>query len=114
MKTLLLFGAIALSINAYAQTKATTEDGKEVVLNEDGTWKYSEEGATSDVTSSELDDKYLGCYSTYGGHGMIEDVCCLFIDESSGEMKVYRITYDECNYIWGATMKYSKLTMKKV
>lgn len=35
----------------FAQTQATTTDGKKVTLNEDGTWKYVEE--VKQVTSSE-------------------------------------------------------------
>lgn len=31
-----------ISINAYTQQSATTDDGKRVTLNADGTWKYKE------------------------------------------------------------------------
>lgn len=44
MKKLLLFGALALSINAFGQDiNALTDDGKKVILKTDGTWEYVEE-----------------------------------------------------------------------
>lgn len=33
--------AVLLGSVAVAQTRATTEDGKAVILNDDGTWKYA-------------------------------------------------------------------------
>ena len=40
--SVLLCLLILCSIAAQAQTKATTEDGKKVILNADRTWKYAE------------------------------------------------------------------------
>ena len=43
----LLFFLIPIIINGQTQ-EATTSDGKKVILNADGTWKYAEEVTTSD------------------------------------------------------------------
>ena len=42
----LLFFLIPIIINGQTQ-EATTSDGKKVILNADGTWKYAEEATTS-------------------------------------------------------------------
>ncbi|WP_159799046.1 hypothetical protein [Flavobacterium sp. MK4S-17] len=43
-KIYLLAAVLALSVNALAQTEATTKDGKSVLLNSDGTWIYADCG----------------------------------------------------------------------
>lgn len=44
MKNLLIILIIVIgTINSYAQTYATTDDGKRVKLNNDGTWEYVQE-----------------------------------------------------------------------
>lgn len=48
---LLLITGLILSTLCYAQQKALTETGKEVILHEDGTWTYSE---SSDVAKTEI------------------------------------------------------------
>jgi hypothetical protein len=46
MKHLILISIfISLFISGFSQTEATTEDGKKVLLFENGTWQYSMEGA---------------------------------------------------------------------
>jgi len=51
-KIILTISILTLTvISGFAQTQATTTDGKKVILNEDGTWKYVEE--VKQVTSSE-------------------------------------------------------------
>lgn len=45
--SVLLFFLIPIIINGQTQ-EATTSDGKKVILNPDGTWKYAEEVTTSD------------------------------------------------------------------
>ena len=43
MKKLFLLGLTIFTINSFAQDiKATTEDGKKVILKSDKTWKYDE------------------------------------------------------------------------
>lgn len=42
LKLIIFFLSITF-INSYSQTKATTEIGKQVILNDDGTWQYSSE-----------------------------------------------------------------------
>ena len=51
MKTtiLLLLTVIVASPMAFAQQEATTNDGKKVTLNDDGTWKYVEETNTTET-----------------------------------------------------------------
>ena len=39
--------------NSFAQTKATTEDGRKIILNEDGTWEFVEESFKDDNLSME-------------------------------------------------------------
>jgi hypothetical protein len=39
--TLIIILSLLTLVNIYSQTNATTEKGKEVILNDDGTWKYS-------------------------------------------------------------------------
>jgi len=43
MKKIILFAFIAISLSTKAQTKAMTEDGKEVVLFDNKTWKFVNE-----------------------------------------------------------------------
>jgi hypothetical protein len=39
--SLLVFTLTLLSLTAYAQQTATTQDGRKVILNSDGTWKFA-------------------------------------------------------------------------
>ena len=48
--TLLTF--IILHTMLFSQTKAMTSDGKEVLLNDDGSWNYAEESVTIDTDDS--------------------------------------------------------------
>jgi len=43
MRTVFISLLILCPVGAQAQTKATTEDGRKVVLNADGSWKYAED-----------------------------------------------------------------------
>lgn len=53
MKNLMLLSILSLFvINSYCQIPATTEDGKKVILNEDGTWKYLDDNVLQAVTES--------------------------------------------------------------
>ena len=41
-KPILTLTVLVIStFSLFAQTEATTKDGKKVILNEDGTWKYN-------------------------------------------------------------------------
>jgi hypothetical protein len=40
----------------FAQTEATTNDGKKVILNDDGTWKYTETTQANGTVSFECSD----------------------------------------------------------
>jgi hypothetical protein len=51
-KTILLILILAVSTALFAQTEAITKDGKKVLLNQDGTWKYKN---TADTTSIDLE-----------------------------------------------------------
>jgi hypothetical protein len=47
-------------ISLYSQTQATTNDGKKVILNDDGTWKFSEETKSQTVEIDNSDcSKYI-------------------------------------------------------
>lgn len=54
-----IFSIIILTITSFsvfAQTEATTNDGKKVILNEDGTWKYAETTTAETTISLECSD----------------------------------------------------------
>lgn len=55
MKKLILTISILTftALSTFAQTEATTKDGKKVILNDDGTWKYAEK--TNIETTISLD-----------------------------------------------------------
>ena len=56
MKSILLYSIAFLFLafnNSFAQTKATTQDGREVILNEDGTWEFVEESSEEEILSME-------------------------------------------------------------
>lgn len=46
---------VLLSYNVQSQTKALTEDGREVVLYNNGTWRYQLEQDSTDVSSVSVD-----------------------------------------------------------
>lgn len=58
-KLMLTFIVIALSsINVIAQIEATTKNGKKVILNEDGTWKFEELNTPKEKTPTAC-SKYI-------------------------------------------------------
>ena len=80
-KSFLLIIVTFLSFNLFSQIKATTEDGRKVVLNTNGTWTYL---ATANTTSSmaasnyscenlviETEDKMTGVKSKSGKENVI-------------------------------------------
>lgn len=50
---------LAMCSISVAQTTATTKDGKQVVLNEDGTWKYVQEKTDTSTSTEETGDIYI-------------------------------------------------------
>ena len=55
-KTILTLMLLTIStFSLIAQTEAITKDGKKVILNEDGTWKYVEKEVVINTTNSEYD-----------------------------------------------------------
>lgn len=59
MKTTTLLVSLLFSFSLFSQTTASTSDGKEVLLNDDGTWKYAETLITAPSkihVSKEVDD----------------------------------------------------------
>lgn len=62
-KLILTFSIIAAAYSAFTQTEATTKDGRKVILNDNGTWKYAETTTTEiivkldcvNLTSTETD-----------------------------------------------------------
>ena len=58
-KMMLTLGlAFIATLGLYAQTEATTKEGKKVILDEDGTWKYVE---TSSGDTNRTKDSTLNC-----------------------------------------------------
>jgi len=55
-KTMMVIIAALLMTNAEAQTKATTEDGKVVLLEKNGTWRYDAEKKVEPVAASDCDE----------------------------------------------------------
>ena len=59
MKATLLTGILVIITSiSIAQQTATTSDGKTVILNEDGTWKYDEPQSTNILFNDSLLPKY--------------------------------------------------------
>jgi hypothetical protein len=58
-KLLLLLLTLTLSASAFAQTIATTTDGKEVLLKEDGTYQYLESTPRTQNTPTPTDTKFI-------------------------------------------------------
>ncbi len=52
MKHYWIFLLLLLSLCGYAQQEATTKDGKKVILNKNGTWKYAK--PTAKTTSTKI------------------------------------------------------------
>ncbi len=44
MKYLMMLVLISIAVPVLAEQYAATDDGKTVLLNDDGTWEYTEEG----------------------------------------------------------------------
>jgi hypothetical protein len=60
MRKLILTGLIVLSASCiFAQTKAITETGDEVILNQDGTWKYVKETIVTNRAIQVNDKEFL-------------------------------------------------------
>jgi hypothetical protein len=49
VRQILLLLMILLPVASFAQTEATTDDGRQVILDDDGTWEYSEEAVEAVV-----------------------------------------------------------------
>ncbi len=60
-KTILTLIVIVIStFSSFAQTNATTKDGKTVILNDDGTWKYKQQKVdTNQITDNSDCSKYI-------------------------------------------------------
>lgn len=52
MKKILLGTALLFCLNSFAQTEATTNDGKKVILNSDGTWAFADCGELIKVVTN--------------------------------------------------------------
>jgi hypothetical protein len=67
-KTGLLLICLLMSGTAFADRLATTEDGRKVLLRDDGTWVYSDEGEAAELSPivllqvTEVEDGRLGCW----------------------------------------------------
>lgn len=58
--SLLVLLLFSMSFIAFSQTIAITEDGKKVLLNKDGTWKYIDPPVTKNTTNDVTDcDNYI-------------------------------------------------------
>jgi hypothetical protein len=56
-KLILTISILTIStFSTFAQTEATTKDGKKVILNDDGTWKYAETTNTDTTISLDCAD----------------------------------------------------------
>lgn len=58
MKKLILFPLMILSFSLIAQIEATTESGKKVILNNDGTWSFKTESISPAMRFDKSDCKY--------------------------------------------------------
>ena len=59
-KTILILTVLVIStFSLFAQIEATTKDGKKVILNEDGTWKYENTVQSEKTLNLECSDLIL-------------------------------------------------------
>lgn len=86
-KFIILFLSLTF-INTYSQTIATTEMGKEVILNKDGTWKYSNEKET--ISTPTFTDK---TFKWKNGYDKIVEVN--FLNFLSSEKKIDKTIFDK-------------------
>lgn len=65
MKVKLIVGLVGfmMSFYSFSQIKATTEDGKQVLLSENGTWTYSD--SPQKISLPDLDDKSFNWKNGY-------------------------------------------------
>ena len=87
MKQLLLLTVLVffLTQNQIAQTKATTRDGKEVVLNTDGSWSYIEKPSINSEVSLECSKLISTDIDKMTGKSTTAATETLIISEDSGK-----------------------------
>ena len=56
MKKIFILGIILLNVSVYSQTKGLTDDGKEVVLFDNGTWKFVNESDAKSLETISTND----------------------------------------------------------
>jgi hypothetical protein len=57
IRVLITTFGIMMSFCSFSQVKATTEEGKQVLLNENGTWAYTGTGESPKLNIPDFDDK---------------------------------------------------------
>ena len=79
MRTLLFLVLLVISSAAYAQISAVTQDGRFVILNEDGTWRYAD--VPAEPKKEEKKKKKKGSGASFS----CDEVVGSYTDEVSGE-----------------------------
>ncbi len=102
MKSHLLVLLFLISVTSlYAQQYATTDDGKRVVLNNDGTWKYIENNESSSTGYTYIGgEKYPSGQTEY----ITEDISVTIIKKPGQTMILFWEDCDEqtsfFNWVW--------------
>lgn len=74
-----------VAFQSIAQTKATTEDGKKVILNQDGTWKYDDSKEVKDTVSFACSDLIATETDKMTGKTSVASKNTLIISEDGGK-----------------------------
>lgn len=98
MKKMILISFLLISTLAYSQINAKTSEGKEVALNDDGTWKYTEVIETTSENNihiiKKIDDMTDGVY-----YYISEKLVCQAEDKKKGFSIAYSIDGEKDNEI---------------
>ncbi len=81
--TILIFTISSFSV--FAQTEATTNDGQKVILNDDGTWKYTKTTQTNYIVSFECSDLISTETDKMTGHSITGAIKKLVISDDGSK-----------------------------
>jgi hypothetical protein len=85
-KVTLILTLAAFCVNAiFAQTEASTTDGKKVILNDDGTWKYAEQDEKKVSESSECSELIKTETDKVTGQSTVMAMETIVISEDGGK-----------------------------
>lgn len=83
-KLILSIALLAITTINYAQTKATTENGKQVILNDDGTWKEVEKSTEPTTPGTMTINKEVDDMTGKASYAPSERLLCATPDQTLG------------------------------